>query len=84
MGKLFVILSVIVVVALLVTSCSLPPVSSNAQGKDTDVLSGNDVTLADVTVNVDSRDFSRTDIRTCGSALQVDRNSCGITIEAAP
>lgn len=83
MRKLFVILFVIVIVTLLATSCSFPFGPASAQ-KDTDVLSGNDVTLADVTVNVDSRDFSTTEFRTCNSAVQVESNSCGITIEAAP
>lgn len=81
MRKLFIFLAVIVVVTL-ATSCSLPSGASSAQ-KDT-VLSGNDVTLADVTVNVDSRDFSTTEVRSCYSAVQVGNNSCGITIEVAP
>lgn len=84
MRKLFVTLAVIVIVTLLATSCSLPPRTSDTQGQDTDVLSGNDVTLADLTVNVDSRDFSTTEIGTCYSAKQIGNNSCGITIEAAP
>lgn len=82
MRKLFQILFVTVIVTLLATSCSFP---WKDQTSDSDVLSGNDVTILDVDVNVDSRNFSTTEFRTCDSAVQVEGDdSCGITIEATP
>lgn len=75
-------LTMILALALSITGCSLLSNNSDDDSRyyskdrmsDTDILSENDVRLIDV--QVDSRDFSTTDISTCPVATQVGIGSC--------